>query len=48
MYEFWIYKKDDPDEPEEVIFGYSLKDAFRRNPEYNPDEWELLSYEYID
>jgi hypothetical protein len=31
-----------------VIFGYTLQDAFRRNPRLDPEEWECWHAEYID
>ena len=31
-----------------IIFGYSLSDAFKRYPSFNPDEWECIGQEYID
>lgn len=32
----------------ELIFGYNLADAFRRNPQLNPNDWECVSDIYID
>jgi hypothetical protein len=33
---------------EEIIFGYTLSDAFRRNPHLNPNDWECDRADYID
>lgn len=33
---------------EDVIWEYNVKDTFRRNPELNPDDWEILSKELWD
>lgn len=35
-------------EQREIIFGYNLSDAFRRNPSLNPSEWTCLLSDYID
>lgn len=32
----------------EFIYGHSVKDAFRRNPQFSPDEWKVCYKEYID
>jgi hypothetical protein len=31
-----------------IIFGYSLSDAFKRNPLLIPSEWECTDQGYID
>lgn len=31
-----------------IIFGYSMSDAMKRNPELNPEEWECILSIYID
>lgn len=31
-----------------IIFGYSVKDAFRRYPSYDPNEWSVTLQTYID
>lgn len=46
MYEYTIYNPNTKEE--EIIFGHSLEDAFRRYPELNPSEWICLMREYID
>ena len=46
MYEFSIY--NNKANVELGIFGYTLSDAFKRNPELNPKDWVCLGYEYID
>lgn len=46
MYEFTIYNKKLNEE--NIIFGYSAKDAFRRYPEYNNGDWVVVFSEYID
>jgi hypothetical protein len=35
-------------EERNVIFGYNLSDAFRRNPSLNPNEWTCIISDYID
>lgn len=47
MFEFSLHRVDDCN-VEEIIFGYSLADAFRRHPELNPDEWIMYYMEYVD
>ena len=32
----------------EIIFGYSLSDAFKRYPSLNPAEWTCINHDYID
>lgn len=32
----------------ELIFGYSLEDAFSRYPGLNPNDWCCIQNEYID
>ena len=46
MYEFDIYNNQTKEN--HIIFGYTLKDAFKRNPTLNPKDWVCLGYEYID
>jgi hypothetical protein len=31
-----------------IIFGYDVRDAFRRCPNLNPEEWKVIHSEYID
>ncbi len=31
-----------------IILGYSLKDAFRRHPSLDPEDWECMMADYID
>lgn len=35
-------------EERRIIFGYTLKDAFRKVPSLDPNEWSCLMAEYID
>lgn len=46
MYEYEIYNK----ELDEIdfIYGYSVKDAFRRSSQHNPSDWKVIHTEYID
>lgn len=46
MWEFDIIHKTTQEK--NIIFGYSLSDAFRRSPSLNPSEWECIGREYID
>lgn len=46
MYEYTIYNAKI--QKEDIIFGHTLEDAFRRYPQFNPDEWECVYREYID
>ena len=45
MYEYHIY--NDKTSEEEIIFGYSLEDAFRRS-KLDPSEWTVWLSEYVD
>jgi len=46
MYEFEINNK----RTNEIafIFGYTEKDAWRRHPELDPNDWKTVHCEYID
>lgn len=46
MYEFEIKNINTNDT--RIIFGYTLSDAFRRNPDLDDSEWECIDIEYID
>lgn len=46
MYEFEIYNKTT--DKTDFIFGYTVNDAFRRNPKLNPAEWVVILANYID
>ena len=46
MWEFDIYNESTGES--NIIFGYNLLDAFRRNPSLNPNEWTCTGSEYID
>ena len=46
MWEFDIIHKTTQEV--QIIFGYSLSDAFNRTPSLNPNEWECVGREYID
>lgn len=46
MWEFDIVNKITQEH--NIIFGYSLSDAFKRSSSLNPDEWECVGQEYID
>jgi len=45
MYEFEIINKANETR---TIFGYNVRDAFRRCPNLNPEEWTVIHREYID
>ena len=46
MWEFDIVNHETDEH--RIIFGYSLADAFRRNPNYDTSEWTCINSEYID
>jgi hypothetical protein len=46
MWEYGLRHRET--DKEEIIFGYSLMDAFRRSPALNPDDWECVRADYID
>lgn len=46
MWEFDIINTET--EEQRIIFGYSLSDAFKRNPSLTPSEWQCIGHEYID
>ena len=46
MWEFILIHKQT--NQEEIIFGYTLSDAFKREPLLDPNEWVCMSQEYID
>ena len=45
MFEFTI--KNHKTNEEDIIFGYSMADAMRRN-RLNPIEWNIVSMNYAD
>ena len=46
MYEYEIW--NEAKQENGFIWGYSVNDAFRRHPDLNRNEWEVISCEYID
>lgn len=46
MWEFDIIDKETQET--NIIFGYTLADAFRRHPRLNPSDWECVRADYID
>ena len=46
MWEFEIMNKST--EERTIIFGYSLCDAFKRNPQMNPNDWICITQDYVD
>ena len=46
MWEFDIYNLVTKEH--NIIFGYSEKDAFRRHPSLDTEEWVVLQSTYID
>lgn len=46
MYEYEIW--NEVKQESIYIWGYNVKDAFRRHPELNPKEWKIICSEYID
>ncbi len=43
-FELWNEKTQEQD----FIFGYSLEDAWARNPSKNREDWVVVYEEYID
>jgi hypothetical protein len=46
MYEYEIRNKNNNEH--DFIWGYSMADAWRRNPSYNREDWDIIFSEYID
>ena len=46
MYEYEIYNKTT--DKTDIIYGYFVDDAFRRNPDLNPAEWVVILANYVD
>ena len=46
MLEFTIYNEKTNET--EICYGYNSKNMWERNPKYNPKEWTILDYDYID
>ena len=46
MFEYTIYNKKTNEQ--EVIFGYTVDDAFERCPIFDPKDWEVVFCEYAD
>ena len=46
MLEFEIMNKNT--EERTIIFGYSLSNAFKRNPQINPKDWICILTTYVD